>query len=168
MLQAPPGTRLFDRLLKENFVVREFSGDNVEGRTNIIPQMGLDSLLDWYRSIMKQIYSPNNFYRRIKYFLNELKAPEIRIPLDFQRFLAFFHSGFGSVFWERNGSITGNCYSGLCSESPECCHWPLLLQYTAIIFGGYAIYIFPKRSGKLPFKRLQILYQAGLSMEMFR
>ena len=92
MLQAPPGTRLFDRLKMENRVVRAFSGDNVDGSTNIIPKMGLDRLLDGYRSIMKQIYSPDNFYRRVRTFLTELRAPAITIPLDFQRFLAFFRS----------------------------------------------------------------------------
>ncbi|MEE4263333.1 MAG: DUF4070 domain-containing protein [Desulfobacteraceae bacterium] len=65
MLQAPPGTRLFDRLQRESRVVNTFSGDNVDGTTNIIPRMGLDRLLDGYQSIMKQIYSPRNYYRRV-------------------------------------------------------------------------------------------------------
>ena len=94
MLQAAPGTRLFERLESENRVVREFSGDNVDGKTNIIPQMGLDCLLDGYRSIMKQIYSPQNYYRRVRNFLSEIKAPDIKMPMDFQRFLAFFRSSF--------------------------------------------------------------------------
>jgi len=94
MLQAPPGTRLFDRLQKEKRVVRAFSGDNVDGTTNIVPKMGLDRLLDGYRSIMKQIYSPRNFYRRVRNFLIELRPPDITVPMDFKRFLAFFHSGF--------------------------------------------------------------------------
>jgi radical SAM superfamily enzyme YgiQ (UPF0313 family) len=92
MLQAPPGTRLFDRLKMENRVVRTFSGDNVDGSTNIVPKMGLDRLLDGYRSIIKQIYSPHKFYERVRTFMMELKAPDITIPLDFQRFLAFFRS----------------------------------------------------------------------------
>ncbi|MCE5243589.1 MAG: DUF4070 domain-containing protein [Syntrophobacteraceae bacterium] len=94
ILQAPPGTRLFDRLQRENRVVSTFSGDNVDGATNIIPKMGLDSLLDGYRSIMKQIYSPKIFYRRVRTFLKELRAPEIRSPMDVQRFLAVIRSGF--------------------------------------------------------------------------
>jgi radical SAM superfamily enzyme YgiQ (UPF0313 family) len=57
MLQAYPGTCLFDRLQRESRVVDTFSGDNVDGTANIIPQMGLDRLLDGYQSIMKQIYS---------------------------------------------------------------------------------------------------------------
>jgi len=92
MLQAPPGTRLFDRLKMENRVVRTFSGDNVDGSTNIIPKMGMDRLLDGYRSIMKQIYSPHKFYERVRIFMMELRAPDITMPLDFQRFLAFFRS----------------------------------------------------------------------------
>jgi len=101
MLQAPPGTRLFDRLQRENRVVSEFSGDNVNGTTNIIPKMGLERLIDGYRSMMKQIYSPNNFYPRIRTVLGELRTPDITIPLDFQRFLAFFRSGFRLGVWGK-------------------------------------------------------------------
>ncbi|MBF0413833.1 MAG: B12-binding domain-containing radical SAM protein [Desulfamplus sp.] len=94
MLQAPPGTRLFDRLQRESRVVNTFSGDNVDGTTNIIPQMGIDSLLDGYRTIMKQIYSPKNYYQRIRTLLKELKRPEIKQPVNFQRFLSVFRSAF--------------------------------------------------------------------------
>ena len=94
MLQAPPGTRLFDRLQRESRVVNTFSGDNVDGTTNIIPRMGIDRLLDGSRSIMKQIYSPKNYYRRIRTLLKELKAPEINQPINIQRFLSIFRSAF--------------------------------------------------------------------------
>jgi radical SAM superfamily enzyme YgiQ (UPF0313 family) len=92
MLQAPPGTRLFDRLSRESRVVNTFSGDNVDGTTNIVPKMGMDRLLDGYRSIMKQIYSPKNYYQRVGTLLKELKAPEIILPINFQRFLSIFRS----------------------------------------------------------------------------
>jgi len=94
MLQAPPGTRLFDRLQKENRVVGTLSGDNVSGTTNIIPRMGVERLREGYRSLMHQIYSPRNYYRRIRTFLKEFNPPEVRTPIDLQRFLAFFRSGF--------------------------------------------------------------------------
>jgi radical SAM superfamily enzyme YgiQ (UPF0313 family) len=101
ILQAPPGTRLFDRLQRENRVVSAFSGDNVDGTTNIIPKMGLERLLDGYRSIMKQIYSPHNFYRRVRNSLQELKAPSITMPMDVQRILAFFRSCFRLGVWGK-------------------------------------------------------------------
>jgi radical SAM superfamily enzyme YgiQ (UPF0313 family) len=94
MLQAPPGTHLFNRLQRERRVVDTFSGDNVDGTTNIIPRMGLDNLLEGYQSIMKQIYSPKNYYRRVRTLLQDLKVPEINQPINMQRFLSFFRSAF--------------------------------------------------------------------------
>ncbi len=94
MLQAPPGTRLFDRLQGESRLVDTFSGDNVDGTTNIIPRMGIDRLLDGYQSIMKQIYSPKSYYRRIRTLMRELKAPQIYQPINTQRFLSFFRTAF--------------------------------------------------------------------------
>jgi radical SAM superfamily enzyme YgiQ (UPF0313 family) len=101
LLQAPPGTRLFDRLKKENRVVGVLSGDNVDGTTNIIPKMGLDRLLDGYQSIMAHIYSPRHFYRRVRTFLKEFSPPETRISFDLQRFLAFFRSSLRLGIWGK-------------------------------------------------------------------
>ncbi len=93
MLQAPPGTRLFDRLRKEHRLIGAGSGDNVDGTTNIIPLMGLDSLVEGYRSIMKHIYAPNNYYRRTRNFLKEVREPRYSLPMNFQRSLAFVRAG---------------------------------------------------------------------------
>ena len=93
LLQAPPGTRLYERLASEQRVSKDFSGDNVDGRTNIIPTMGLERLINGYRAIMKQIYSPRRYYQRIRRILRDLKAPVATTPVDFQRFLAFFRAG---------------------------------------------------------------------------
>jgi radical SAM superfamily enzyme YgiQ (UPF0313 family) len=93
ILNAPPGTRLFDRLQRENRVTGKVSGDNVDGTTNIIPKMGLPGLLEGYRSIMGHIYSPRHYYRRVRTFLAEFGTPRARTPMDFQRVLAFFYSG---------------------------------------------------------------------------
>jgi radical SAM superfamily enzyme YgiQ (UPF0313 family) len=94
ILNAPPGTGLFDRLYRENRVVGKVSGDNVDGTTNIIPKMGLSGLLEGYRSIMGHIYSPRHYYRRVRTFLAEFGIPRARTPMDFQRVFAFFHSSF--------------------------------------------------------------------------
>lgn len=92
MLQAPPGTRLFKRLASEHRISEEFSGDNVDGRTNIIPTMGLDKLIDGYRAIMQQIYSPRKYYQRVRRILKELKGPVATTPADWQRILAFWRA----------------------------------------------------------------------------
>jgi len=91
LLQAPIGTRLHERLKNEGRLSGSMSGDT-DGTTNIIPRMDLDSLREGYRRIMNNIYSPEYYYGRIKTFLREYRQPEITIPLDFQRFLAFIRS----------------------------------------------------------------------------
>ena len=92
LLQAPPGTKLYERLKKEGRLQGLVSGDNVDGTTNIIPKMGLNQLLKGYQNILNNIYRPRPYYRRVKTFLREYKTPRISIPVDFQRFLAVFRT----------------------------------------------------------------------------
>jgi radical SAM superfamily enzyme YgiQ (UPF0313 family) len=92
LLQALPGTRLYERLKREDRLLGHVSGDNVDGTTNIIPKMDLDALYEGYKNIMRYIYSPQHYYQRVKALLREYKAPKTGIPLDFQRFLALFRS----------------------------------------------------------------------------
>ncbi len=92
LLQAPVGTRLYERLKQEGRVLGHTSGDNVDGTTNIIPRMDLETLHEGYRKIMLHIYSRKHYYRRVKTFLREYNAPKTQVSLDFQRFLAFFRS----------------------------------------------------------------------------
>ncbi|MCJ8499288.1 B12-binding domain-containing radical SAM protein [Desulfatitalea alkaliphila] len=92
LLQAPPGTRLFDRLLRENRVTGPISGDNVDGTTNIVPKMGMAPLIEGYRSIMAHIYAPRHYYQRVRTLLKAFGAPRVRTPLDLQRCLAFGRS----------------------------------------------------------------------------
>jgi len=92
LLQAPPGTRLYERLRQEGRLLDDLSGDNVDGTTNIIPNMNLDTLREGYKNILRHIYSPEHYYQRVKTFLREYRSPEIEAPLDVQHILAFFRS----------------------------------------------------------------------------
>jgi len=92
LLQAPAGTRLYKRLQREGRLMGNMSGDNTDGTTNIIPRMELKALYEGYKNIVGQLYSPKNYYKRVKTFLREYKAPKVETPLDFQRFLAVFRS----------------------------------------------------------------------------
>ncbi len=92
LLNAPPGTRLYDRMRKEGRLIGLISGDNVDGSTNILSKMGNAALRDGYRNIMQHLYSPKPYYKRAMTFLREYKTPEIRTPMDFQRLVGFFRS----------------------------------------------------------------------------
>jgi radical SAM superfamily enzyme YgiQ (UPF0313 family) len=89
LLQAPPGTRLYERMKQEGRLLEGLSGDNVDGTTNIIPAMNLDALREGYKTILHNIYSPEAYYQRVKTFLGEYRPPKIKTPLDLQHILAF-------------------------------------------------------------------------------
>jgi len=91
LLQAPSGTKLYERLRKEGRLLGQMSG-NTDGTTNILPRMGLDVLREGYGNLMLHIYSPEHYYKRAMTFLRNYKSPKVRIPLDFQRLLAVLRS----------------------------------------------------------------------------
>ncbi len=92
LLQAPYGTRLYERLKREGRLAGEPSGNNVVDFTNIIPKMGLEVLKDGYRELLKHIYSPAAYYERVRTFLREYRPPRLRIYVDREAILAFLRS----------------------------------------------------------------------------
>jgi hypothetical protein len=92
LLQAPLGTRLYERMHQEGRLANEISGDNVDGSTNIIPMMGLEPLLKGYRKLLDQIYAPQFYYERVFTFLREYHPPKIRFQPDPQYLLALARS----------------------------------------------------------------------------
>ena len=94
LLQAPPGTRLYERLKREGRLLNKISGDNVDGTTNIIPVMNLETLREGYKNILLYIYSPKHYYQRIKTFLQEYTPPKIKTSIDLEHTLAFLRSIF--------------------------------------------------------------------------
>ena len=73
VLMAPPETRLYKRLQKENRLLVGGTGDNTDGSTNFIPKMGHETLASGYKHVIDTIYAPKQYYERIKTFLNEYK-----------------------------------------------------------------------------------------------
>jgi radical SAM superfamily enzyme YgiQ (UPF0313 family) len=88
LLQAPIGTRLYERLKQEGRLLGFMSGDNVDGTTNIIPKMNMEALHKGYKTVIDTLYAPKNYYARVKTFLKEFKPPRLRAPFDFQYLLA--------------------------------------------------------------------------------
>ncbi len=93
LLQAPAGTQLYKRLKQEGRLTGNMSG-NTDGTTNIIPRMDLKALREGYKEIMGHLYTPKNYYKRVKTFLREYQAPKVVTPRNFQRFLALFRTSF--------------------------------------------------------------------------
>ena len=94
LLQALPGTTLYERLKREGRLIADASGDNVSMASNILPAMGLVSLTEGYQKILRTIYSPKNYYRRVKTFLKEYPLPKFETSLSLHYKMAFFHASY--------------------------------------------------------------------------
>ncbi len=74
LLNAPPGTRLYQRLVKENRILRGITGDNTDLSMNFRPRMDPKILLEGYKRIIREIYNPEDYYRRVRKFLKSFRA----------------------------------------------------------------------------------------------
>jgi len=84
LLQAPPGTKLYERLKHAGRLRESMSGDNADGTTNIVPRMNLETLRAGYRQVLQHLYSPEVYYKRVKIFLQEYQPPRIKSPINFK------------------------------------------------------------------------------------
>jgi radical SAM superfamily enzyme YgiQ (UPF0313 family) len=92
LLQAPVGTSLYKRLEREGRINNLMTGDNTDGTTNVVPVMGLEALQKGYRQILMDLYSPRNYYKRLRTFLREYRPPRTSARLRGWHILAFFRS----------------------------------------------------------------------------
>lgn len=79
LLNAPKGTKLYQRLQKEGRLLKSTSGDNTDFSINFVPRMNQEALLSGYQKIVNTIYSPKHYYARVKRFLKEFKPPQKKL-----------------------------------------------------------------------------------------
>ena len=103
ILQALPGTKLYDRMKNEGRLLGHVSGDNVDSDTNIVPKMDPELLRNGYREMMNHLYAPKHYYRRIRTLLQEYRVPQLRSRIRVSQLMAFVRSAFllGVVGRER-------------------------------------------------------------------
>ena len=92
LLQAPIGTQLYQRMLRDGRISKHYSGDNVDGETNIIPKMDLVELKTGYRKILESIYSGKGYYERVRTFLKDYQPARHAVTLQWEEIAAFFSS----------------------------------------------------------------------------
>jgi radical SAM superfamily enzyme YgiQ (UPF0313 family) len=94
LLTALRGTRLHKRLEKEGRLLNTSSGDNTDGSLNFIPVMNKDTLINGYKAVLKALYTPKEYYKRVILFLKEYKPISIKRKnaVRFKDILAFFKS----------------------------------------------------------------------------
>ena len=90
LLNAPSGTKLYQRLKKENRLMLEFSGDNTDCSMNFIPKMDYKALIDGYHKVLNTIYSPKPYYERVKTFLKEYKPLRVKVSRPQLKYMKAF------------------------------------------------------------------------------
>ncbi|HTX17438.1 MAG TPA: B12-binding domain-containing radical SAM protein [Bacteroidota bacterium] len=93
LLNAPVGTRLYNRLLEEGRLLKSMTGDNTDFSMNFIPRMSRESLMKGYRYLLEHIYSPRPYYARVKNFLKTYRPPKVKsVALTFADIRALLSS----------------------------------------------------------------------------
>jgi radical SAM superfamily enzyme YgiQ (UPF0313 family) len=94
LLNAPSGTKLYKRLEKENRITKAFTGHNTDCCSlNFIPKMNYNTLIDGYRHVLDTIYSPGQYYERIRTFMQVYQPRKNKVDrLQSSQIKAFFKS----------------------------------------------------------------------------
>ena len=93
LLNAPQGTNLSRRLAKEGRLLEDITGDNTDFSINFIPKMDIDILMNGYKKILHKIYSPANYYERVKEFLKDfIPMSKKTFSINFTDIKALFKS----------------------------------------------------------------------------
>jgi radical SAM superfamily enzyme YgiQ (UPF0313 family) len=93
LLNAPKNTKLYKRLETENRLTYEASGNNTDLSMNFIPKMDYGELIRGYKQIIRNIYAPKPYYKRVRQmFVNyhrKFKKPK---GINFSLIRAFLKS----------------------------------------------------------------------------
>ena len=90
VLNALPQTELYRRLAREGRILAETCGNNTDAAINFVTRLDREFLISGYRDLMRDLYEPRNYYRRIRAFLRNYqpRGPSLRLSrADLKAFL---------------------------------------------------------------------------------
>ena len=114
LLNAPRGTKLFEKLEKQQRITSEFSGNNTDYSINFKPKMEFNKLMDGYKKVVETIYSPENYYDRIRQHFK--KMGRLRYNHNSKMMLNGIAAFFKSII-----------YLGILGEE-RACYWKLFFH----------------------------------------
>lgn len=86
LLNAPRDTKLYKRLKSEDRIIENSTGDNTDCSLNFIPKMDSKLLMQGYRSVVKTIYEPRNYYKTVLTLLKNYQPPKDKPPVRISDF----------------------------------------------------------------------------------
>ena len=78
LLDAQRHTKLYERLVKERRLLHDSDGNNMRFSMNFTPAMDLDVLIEGYKCVQRELYSPAMYYERVRRFLRDFRPPRNR------------------------------------------------------------------------------------------
>jgi radical SAM superfamily enzyme YgiQ (UPF0313 family) len=134
LLNAPRGTRLYQRLKSEDRLLDDFSGDNTDCSMNFTPKMDRETLMNGYRQILDTIYSPKEYYRRVKVFLSEYKPKRKKrlSQVHFWHLWAFARLVWVLGVWDRYRIHYWRFFLSTLFKRPR--HFPLSMTFAVYGF----------------------------------
>jgi radical SAM superfamily enzyme YgiQ (UPF0313 family) len=93
LLNALPGTRLYNRMMEEGRLLDRITGNNTDFSMNFVPSMNQEALIEGYKKVIQTIYSPKHYYSRVKRFLKDYRPGQRRLfHIRFNYIMALFKS----------------------------------------------------------------------------
>lgn len=107
LLNAIPGTRLYQRLKEEGRLLDLGTGDNCDGNINFIPKMDANTLREGYQAVLRHLYSPKEYCDRVLEFLKDykptrrrrIKMLEVRAFLNSILYLGILDKGKSKLYY---------------------------------------------------------------------
>jgi radical SAM superfamily enzyme YgiQ (UPF0313 family) len=91
LLNAPTGTKLYNRMKREGRLLDMFSGNNMDASINFLPKMNYKTLIRGYSRLLHSIYSQKEYFKRVNLFLKEYKLPYwVTTKISIREVKAFF------------------------------------------------------------------------------
>ena len=81
LLTALPETALYRRLAREGRILAETCGNNTDAAINFVTRLDREFLIAGYSELMRKLYEPKHYYRRIRAFLRtyQPRGPSVRL-----------------------------------------------------------------------------------------
>ena len=92
LLTALPQTRLYRRLASEGRILAQTAGNNTEAVLNFVTRLDRERVVAEYRDLMRRLYAPKPYYRRLRAFLRRFEPRGPGRRLSGSDVLAFVRS----------------------------------------------------------------------------
>lgn len=119
LLTALPQTRLYQRLRQEGRLLAGSSGNNTRAELNFRTRLNREDLLRGYRELMRKLYEPRTYYRRIRTFLQEYRSRGPRGRLSRSDLKAFLRSFWVLGVWHRGRRAFWRFFLGTLVRRPR-------------------------------------------------